>query len=106
MEFRTVPLDAEVFVDIVVRLEKLRPMARLDGIGLDEVCVDNIEQNNVVVSSVGRYGETAGLVGEQLSVGFGDLSFCGACSGSSIVSTISGGGTACDDFVDRMPVLR
>ena len=47
-------------------------MARLDGIGLDEVCVDNVEQNNVVVSSVGRDGETAGLVGEQLSLGFGD----------------------------------
>ena len=72
MEFGAVTSDSEILIDFVVRFEKLGSMARLDGVGLDEVGVDNVEKNNVVVAFVGCDGESAGLIGEQLSLGFGD----------------------------------
>ena len=45
-------------------------MARFYWVGLDVVGVDSIENDNVVVATVGCYGEAAGLIGEQLAFSF------------------------------------
>ena len=57
MEFWLVPSDLEVLIDFVVCLEKFGLVARLDGVGLDEVGINNIEKHNVVVAFVGCEGK-------------------------------------------------
>ena len=72
MEFGAVPADAEVLVYFFVGLEDLGSVTGFDGVGLDKVCVDNVEKNNVIVAFVGCDRKPAGLISEELSVGLGD----------------------------------
>ena len=57
--FWSVPLDLEVLIDFVLCREMLGSVARLDGVGFDEVGIDTIEKHNVVVAFVGYNGKTS-----------------------------------------------
>ena len=43
MEFGAVPADAEVFVYFFVGLEDFGSVTGFDGVGLDEIGVDNVK---------------------------------------------------------------
>ena len=64
VEFWSVPSDFKVLIDFFLCREKLSLVARLDGVGFDEVGIDNIQKHNVVVAFVGCDMKTAGLIGE------------------------------------------
>ena len=68
MQLRSVSLDSEEGVHLFVCFEEFAAVARFDGVRLDVVGIHRIENDNVVVASVGCYGEAAGLVCEQLAV--------------------------------------
>ena len=46
-------------------------MVRFDGIGFYAVCIHYIKNDDVVVATIGSYGEAASLVSEELAVDFG-----------------------------------
>ena len=72
MQFWSISSDAQIAIDIVVCCNELGSVLRLNGVGFDEVGIYNIEEHNVIVTSVGCDGKTTGLVGEQLPFGLSD----------------------------------
>ena len=64
MKLRSITSNAQILVYIGVGFEELGAMARFDGIGFYVVCVHYVENDDVVVATIGHYREAANLVGE------------------------------------------
>ena len=72
MELGPKPLSAEKVVDVGVGFDELGVVTRFDGVEFDVVCIDNIEDDDVVISSIRCYREAPCLVCEELAVNFGN----------------------------------
>ncbi len=70
MELWTVAPGPEEGVDVVVCFDEFSAVTGFDGVGLDVVCINNIENDDVVVALVGGDWEASSLIGEELSVDF------------------------------------
>ena len=60
----SIAADSKKLVDFVVSFDEFTSVPRLNGIRLDIVGIDGVEDHNIVVSAVGCDGEATGLIGE------------------------------------------
>ena len=72
VKLRSVSPDFKVGADIVVHLDKVGPVSRLDGVRLNVVVVCAVEDDNHTVAPVQCDGEITRLVAVQLA--------CDVCS--------------------------
>ena len=62
----------EFDVDFSVGFDELSAVTRFDVVGFDVICIVDVEDDDVVVSTIGCHRETACLVCEELAVHFSD----------------------------------
>ena len=72
MELGTISSCAKKVVNVGVGFDELAAVTRFDGVGFDVVGIDDIEDDNVVVTSTGCDWEASSLISEQLAIYLGD----------------------------------
>ena len=72
VKLRAEASDTKIGVDLVICLEELGAVTRLDGVGFYVVAVDGIENDDVTVAAIGGDGESACLVAVEAPFDVGD----------------------------------
>lgn len=70
VELWTIAPGSEEVVDVVVCSDEFSAMTGFDWVGLDVICVDNIKNDDVVVSLAGCDWEASSLICEELTFDF------------------------------------
>jgi hypothetical protein len=65
-------VECEPGVDLTICTKKLFFRAILDGNGANCSGIKYVEDNNICMAAVGRDGEAAGLIGEEVAIDFID----------------------------------
>ena len=72
MELGPIPSSAEKVIDVGVGFDELGAVTRFDGVGFDVVGINDVEDDDVVVTSTGCDWKASSLISEQLVVYLGD----------------------------------